>query len=160
MNNLPDGFYFGSNTFVDFDIHDNEETIVEFVALEALDAVPDGSGVLRLFPKVGDIFNVRIRILPPNKKLQTCSYYTASGHLDNVDSDRCFSLSSSVHVELDEHPRGTGGIVSVSSRRISDSELEFDVTAKKAGFYSMWIAETLDGTVFSDVRRISFQVSE
>ena len=157
-DNLPPGFRLGDKTSWRVEIVDDQLPKVSFFVIEALDVIPTPTGGLTLYPRVGEVFNVRLRIHPPNKRLDICSEYHSNGSYFDTRND-CLP-DSSLDVVLHDHPKGNGGIVSIRRQRISNSEINYEVTTKKAGFYSMWIVKTVDGTLVGNIHRVSFQVSD
>ena len=157
-DNLPDGFYLGSNTFVDFDIHDYGQYIVEFVWLEEPDAIPD-SGVLRIFPRVGDVINLRLRAPGLWRSLIPCTKQGNNNHLEVYSFIEFCSIGPTdtfYHTVLDDHPRGGGGLVGVTATVVSyrDRVYNYRITTKKSGFYSIWIQTPTDRAVTGDIRQV------
>ena len=170
--NLPDGFYLGENPFVDFDILDLNETVVDMIVLEHPRAIPNDAGLLHFSAKVGDVFNVRVRS-SPNWPLYICSkeYHTEyfnSHHWQSSNRSSCWPHDESFQVVPDDQPNG-GAYGFVPSARdtsyvglnkgvINRNEVNYKFTMVRAGFYKFWIRKLPYGTKAGDAWQFSVNI--
>ncbi|MCY4049008.1 MAG: hypothetical protein OXF24_05430, partial [Hyphomicrobiales bacterium] len=159
--NLPDGYHLGANSVWNLRVLDNMSVNVRFALPEVPDARVNTFGRMVVNRRVGDVVNVRIRAPGLWRSLIPCTKQSDNNHLE-VDVRFCSvnPTDTYYHTVIDDSPRGGGGVVSVISTQVSYSEREFNfqVTAEKAGFYSMWIVTPTDRAVIGEPYAVWFNI--
>ena len=157
--NLPDGFYLGEPNVWRVRLVENQRPTVTLFPFVGPRLRPDYGGVVNLFPRVGDVIDLRLRRSPAAPMLVWSKHDAPNSYF------RIFhcggSCSGYDYVHLDDHPRGSGGDrVYIHPGRINASEINYRFTMAKAGLYSVWIKTLPNERVgFGETRQVLFHIS-
>ncbi|MCY4049821.1 MAG: hypothetical protein OXF24_09560, partial [Hyphomicrobiales bacterium] len=168
-DNLPDGFYIDSNPFVDFDIFDYRQTVIELFVLEHPNALPDENGVITLNKNSGDVVNLRVRARPAGLHIYSRVPYSDSNFVSPLSSDNVVDERAGTARVVLENIRLQGAVRLLSNSEffglsrlpsVGVSEIPFEITMRGIDntTYSIWIVEAPSGTVIGDARRVDFNI--
>ena len=169
VDNLPDGFYIGSNPFVNFDVFDYRQTVIELFVLEHPNALPDENGVITLNKNSGDVVNLRVRARPAGLHIYSRVPYSDSNFVSPLSGDNVVDGRAGTARVVLENIRLQGAVRLVSNGEffglsrlpsVGVSEIPFEITMRGIDntTYSIWIVEAPSGTVIGDARRVHFNI--